>query len=213
MLQIGQIAPDFTADTTDGPIRFHEWIGDNWAVLFSHPKTFTPVCTTELGSVARLQPEFAKRHTKVIGLSVDPVEAHERWAVDIERTQGTRPDFPMIGDADLTVSKLYNMLPADEAGTSDGRTAANNATVRTVFIIGPDKRVKLVDRPGGRTGDERLHTRKFHLTIGLRQIGFVEVQHDEQRFRGEKLKTAQTLCVVWREFQRAKRRARTPAFA
>ncbi len=143
MLPIGSIAPDFTAETTDGPLHFHQWIGDGWAILFSHPKTFTPVCTTELGALARLQPEFAKRHCKVLGLSVDPVEAHERWSGDIERTQGARPGFPMIGDADLKVSKLYGMLPADEAGTSEGRTAAANATVRTVFVIGPDKRIKL----------------------------------------------------------------------
>ena len=143
MLRIGQIAPDFTADTTEGRIRFHEWIGDGWAILFSHPKTFTPVCTTELGSLARLQPEFAKRHCKVIGLSVDPVDAHERWADDIARTQGTKPGFPMIGDHDLTVSKLYGMLPADETGSSEGRTAATNATVRTVFVVGPDKTIKL----------------------------------------------------------------------
>jgi alkyl hydroperoxide reductase subunit AhpC len=143
MLAIGQIAPDFSAETTEGPIRFHDWIGDAWAILFSHPKTFTPVCTTELGALAKLQPDFARRHCKVIGLSVDPVEAHERWSGDIERTQGARPSFPMIGDADLAVSKLYGMLPADEAGTSAGRTAAANATVRTVFVIGPDKRIKL----------------------------------------------------------------------
>ena len=143
MLQIGQIAPDFSAATTQGPIRFHDWIGEGWAILFSHPKTFTPVCTTELGALARLEPEFAKRHCKVIGLSVDPVEAHDRWAGDIGRTQGTTPTFPMIGDSDLVVSKLYGMLPADETGTSEGRTAATNATVRTVFVIGPDKRIKL----------------------------------------------------------------------
>lgn len=143
MLQIGQIAPDFTADTTAGPIHLHDWMGEDWAILFSHPKTFTPVCTTELGAVARLQPEFAARHCKVIGLSVDPVEAHERWSGDIERTQGTKPTFPMIGDGDLKVSKLYGMLPAEEPGTSEGRTAATNATVRTVFVIGPDKRIKL----------------------------------------------------------------------
>ena len=143
MLAIGQIAPDFSAETTQGPIRFHDWIGEDWAILFSHPKTFTPVCTTELGALARLEPEFAKRHCKVIGLSVDPVEAHERWSGDIARTQGTRPGFAMIGDADLHVSKLYGMLPADEAGSSEGRTAATNVTVRTVFVIGPDKRIKL----------------------------------------------------------------------
>lgn len=143
MLPIGTIAPDFAAETTQGPIRFHDWIGDGWAILFSHPKTFTPVCTTELGALARLQPDFARRGCKVIGLSVDPVDAHQRWAADIARTQGTEPGFPMIGDGDLKVSKLYGMLPAEEPGTSEGRTAATNATVRTVFVIGPDKRIKL----------------------------------------------------------------------
>lgn len=143
MLPIGSIAPDFTADTTQGPIHFHEWIGDGWAILFSHPKNFTPVCTTELGALAKLQPEFDRRHCKVMGLSVDPVSSHERWSDDIARTQGARPGYPMIGDADLKVSKLYGMLPADEPGTSEGRTAATNATVRTVFVIGPDKRIKL----------------------------------------------------------------------
>ena len=159
MLPIGSLAPDFSAETTQGPIRFHDWIGDGWAVLFSHPKTFTPVCTTELGTVARLLPEFAKRGCKVIGLSVDPVDAHERWAGDIERTQGSAVTYPMIGDADLTVSKLYGMLPADTEGTSEGRTAAANATVRTVFVIGPDKRVKLAlayPMTTGRNFDEIL---------------------------------------------------------
>jgi thioredoxin-dependent peroxiredoxin len=159
MLPIGTIAPDFTADTTEGRIRFHEWLGDSWAILFSHPKTFTPVCTTELGSVARLLPEFAKRHTKVIGLSVDPVEAHRRWAGDIEKTQGHAVTYPLIGDADLAVSKLYGMLPADTAGTSDGRTPAANATVRTVFVIGPDKQIKLAlayPMTTGRNFDEIL---------------------------------------------------------
>ena len=159
MLPIGSTAPDFTAETTEGPIHFHEWLGDGWAILFSHPKTFTPVCTTELGAVARLLPEFAKRNTKVIGLSVDPVEAHSRWATDIEATQGHAVTYPMIGDADLKVSKLYGMLPADTAGTSEGRTAATNATVRTVFIIGPDKGIKLAlayPMTTGRNFDEIL---------------------------------------------------------
>lgn len=159
MLPIGSTAPDFTADTTEGPIRFHDWIGDGWAILFSHPKTFTPVCTTELGAVARLLPEFAKRNTKVIGLSVDPVEAHTRWASDIAATQGHAVTYPMIGDADLNVSKLYGMLPADTAGTSEGRTAATNATVRTVFVIGPDKGIKLAlayPMTTGRNFDEIL---------------------------------------------------------
>jgi alkyl hydroperoxide reductase subunit AhpC len=143
-LQINDVAPDFTAETTEGPIRFHEWAGDSWVVLFSHPKDFTPVCTTELGAVARLKPEFDKRGVKVIGLSVDPVENHAKWAQDIAETQGVAPNFPMIGDTDLKVSKLYGMLPADTAGGSDGRTPANNATVRNVFIIGPDKLIKLL---------------------------------------------------------------------
>jgi thioredoxin-dependent peroxiredoxin len=142
-LRINDIAPDFTAETTQGTINFHEWIGDGWAVLFSHPKDFTPVCTTELGSVASLYPEFQKRNTKVVGLSVDPVSSHGKWAVDIEETQGFAVNYPMIGDPELKVAKLYDMLPADSGETSEGRTAANNATVRTVFIIGPDKRIKL----------------------------------------------------------------------
>ncbi len=142
-LRINDIAPDFTAETTQGTINFHEWIGDGWAVLFSHPKDFTPVCTTELGSVASLYPEFQKRNTKVVGLSVDPVSSHGKWAVDIEETQGFAVNYPMIGDPELKVAKLYDMLPADSGDTSEGRTAANNATVRTVFIIGPDKRIKL----------------------------------------------------------------------
>jgi len=142
-LQIGDTAPDFEADTTQGRINFHTWLGGSWGVLFSHPKDFTPVCTTELGSVAKLKPEFDKRGTKVIGLSVDPVDAHTRWARDIEETQGIAPNFPMIGDFDLAVSKLYGMLPASTEGTAQGRTAANNQTVRSVFVVGPDKKVKL----------------------------------------------------------------------
>jgi alkyl hydroperoxide reductase subunit AhpC len=143
-LQLNQIAPDFTQDSTEGPLHFHEWAGDSWVVLFSHPKDFTPVCTTELGAVARLKPEFDKRGVKVIGLSVDPAEHHDRWGADIAETQGTAPNFPMIADTDLKVSKLYGMLPADTEGTSEGRTPANNATVRNVFIIGPDKQIKLI---------------------------------------------------------------------
>jgi alkyl hydroperoxide reductase subunit AhpC len=142
-LKIGDVAPDFEAETTEGGIRFHEWIGDSWAILFSHPKDFTPVCTTELGYMAKLKPEFDKRGVKVIGLSVDPVENHKGWAKDIEETQGYRPNYPMIGDTDLSVSKKYNMLPADLEGTCDGRSAADNQTVRTVFVIGPDKKIKL----------------------------------------------------------------------
>ena len=143
-LRLNEIAPDFKAETTQGPISFHEWIGDGWAVLFSHPKDFTPVCTTELGYMAKLAPEFAKRNCKVIGLSVDPVENHAKWAEDIRETQGFAPNYPMIGDRDLTVAKLYDMLPMEEPGTSEGRTAATNQTVRTVFIIGPDKKIKLM---------------------------------------------------------------------
>jgi alkyl hydroperoxide reductase subunit AhpC len=158
-LRINDIAPDFTAQTTQGPIKFHEWIGDGWAILFSHPKDFTPVCTTELGYMAKIEPEFTKRNTKLIGLSVDPVDAHDRWAKDIEETQGYLPKYPMIGDTDLAVAKLYNMLPAEEPGTSEGRTAATNATVRSVFVIGPDKRIKLMltyPMTTGRNFDEIL---------------------------------------------------------
>jgi alkyl hydroperoxide reductase subunit AhpC len=158
-LRINDIAPNFTAKTTHGTIDFHQWIGDGWAILFSHPKDFTPVCTTELGYMARIEPEFRKRNAKIIGLSVDPVEDHERWAKDIEETQGAAPNYPMIGDTDLTVSKLYNMLPADEPGTSEGRTAATNSTVRSVFVIGPDKRIKLMltyPMTTGRNFDEIL---------------------------------------------------------
>ncbi len=158
-LRINDTAPNFTAKTTQGTIDFHQWIGDQWAVLFSHPKDFTPVCTTELGYMARIEPEFTKRNTKLIGLSVDPVENHTKWAADIEETQGAAVKYPMIGDTDLNVAKLYNMLPADEAGTSDGRTAATNATVRSVFIIGPDKKIKLMltyPMTTGRNFDEIL---------------------------------------------------------
>lgn len=143
-LRINQEAPNFTAETTQGTINFHEWIGDSWAILFSHPKNFTPVCTTELGYMAGLQPEFEKRQCKIIGLSVDPVESHGRWAADIEETQGHRVNYPMIGDPELRVAKLYDMLPAELGSTSEGRTAADNATVRTVFVIGPDKKIKLM---------------------------------------------------------------------
>jgi len=143
-LKINDVAPDFTQDSTEGPIHFHEWADGHWVVLFSHPKDFTPVCTTELGAVAKLKPEFDKRGVKVIGLSVDPADNHARWSQDIADTQGVAPNFPMIADADLKVSKLYGMLPADTPGTSEGRTPANNATVRNVFIIGPDKLIKLI---------------------------------------------------------------------
>lgn len=158
-LRINDIAPNFTANTTHGPLNLHDWIGDSWAVLFSHPKDFTPVCTTELGSLARLTPEFTRRNTKLIGLSVDSVSQHEGWLKDIEETQGASVEYPLIGDEDLAVSKLYNMLPADEAGTAAGRTAATNATVRSVFLIGPDKRIKLsltYPMTTGRNFDELL---------------------------------------------------------
>ncbi|MCC6164172.1 MAG: peroxiredoxin [Acidobacteria bacterium] len=143
-LPINSAAPDFEATTTQGAIRFHEWLGDAWGVLFSHPKDFTPVCTTELGAVARLKDEFARRNVKVLGLSVDPVERHALWSKDIAETQGAEPDFPMIGDPTLAVSKLYGMLPADAGETCEGRTAADNATVRNVYVIGPDKKIKVV---------------------------------------------------------------------
>lgn len=143
-LRINDIAPDFQAETTAGPISFHAWLGDGWGILFSHPKDFTPVCTTELGYVAKLKPEFDKRGVKVIGLSVDAVDRHHGWAKDIEETQGTAPNFPMIGDPTLAISKLYEMLPAEASGESGGRTAADNLTVRTVYVIGPDKKIKLM---------------------------------------------------------------------
>nr|PZN71975.1 MAG: peroxidase [Pseudomonadota bacterium] len=158
-LQINSTAPDFEAETTEGRIRFHEWIGDSWCVLFSHPKDFTPVCTTELGTMAKLKPEFDRRNVKIIGLSVDPVESHKKWSVDIEETQGAAPNYPMIADSDLTVSKLYGMLPADAGDSSEGRTPNDNATVRNVFIIGPDKKIKLVlvyPMSTGRNFDEIL---------------------------------------------------------
>jgi alkyl hydroperoxide reductase subunit AhpC len=141
--RINDTAPNFTAETTQGTVNFHEWIGDGWAVLFSHPKDFTPVCTTELGYMAGLQPEFARRNTKIIGLSVDPVSSHGKWAADIEETQGHKVNYPMIGDPELRIAKLYGMLPAESGNTSEGRTAADNATVRTVFVVGPDKKIKL----------------------------------------------------------------------
>ena len=143
-LRINDLAPDFTAETTQGRISFHEWIGNGWAILFSHPKDFTPVCTTELGYMARLKPEFEARNTKIVGLSVDPVEDHTRWSKDIEETQGAAVYYPMIGDPELKVAKLYDMLPAETAGGAKGRTPADNATVRSVFIVGPDKKIKLI---------------------------------------------------------------------
>jgi alkyl hydroperoxide reductase subunit AhpC len=158
-LSIGDTAPDFEADTTIGRLKFHDWIGDSWAILFSHPKDFTPVCTTELGYMAKLQPEFDKRNTKIIGLSVDPADSHSKWAKDIAETQGHEPKYPMIGDADLKVAKLYNMLPAAASGDAAKRTAADNLTVRTVFVVGPDKKIKLMisyPMTTGRNFDEIL---------------------------------------------------------
>jgi alkyl hydroperoxide reductase subunit AhpC len=158
-LPIGADAPDFEATTTQGRIRFHEWLGDSWGVLFSHPKDFTPVCTTELGTMARVKPEFDARGVKIIGLSVDPVESHQRWSQDIADAEGTAPNFPMIADTDLSISKLYGMLPADAGESCDGRTAADNATVRNVYVVGPDKKVKLVlsyPMTAGRNFDEIL---------------------------------------------------------
>jgi thioredoxin-dependent peroxiredoxin len=158
-LQLGDTAPDFEADTTEGRIRFHHWIGDSWAVLFSHPKDFTPVCTTELGYMARIKPEFDRRGVKVIGLSVDPIEKHSGWAEDIEETQGFAPNYPIIGDADFNVSKLYGMLPADVSGDPGARTPADNQTVRNVFVIGPEKKIKLIlvyPMTTGRNFDEVL---------------------------------------------------------
>ena len=158
-LQLGDTAPDFEAETTEGPIKFHEWIGDSWAVLFSHPKDFTPVCTTELGYMAKIKPEFDRRNVKIVGLSVDPVGNHARWADDIKETQGSAPNYPMIGDVDFNVSKLYGMLGADVSGDPADRTAADNQTVRNVFVIGPDKKVKLVlvyPMTTGRNFDEVL---------------------------------------------------------
>lgn len=158
-LRINDEAPDFTAQTTQGEINFHDWLGNSWGILFSHPKDFTPVCTTELGYMAGLEDEFTKRNCKIIGLSVDPVNSHSEWAEDIAKTQGHAINYPMIGDTDLTVAKLYNMLPAEESGTSEGRTALNNATVRSVFIVSPDKKIKLMltyPMTTGRNFDEIL---------------------------------------------------------
>ena len=181
-LRINDTAPDFEADTTQGKIKFHAWIGDQWAVLFSHPKDFTPVCTTELGYMAKIEPEFTRRNAKLIGLSVDPVGRHEEWSRDIEETQGAKVKYPMIGDSDLAVAKLYNMLPADEVG-SDGRTAANNATVRSVFVIGPDKKIKLMltyPMTTGRNFDEILRVLdSMQLTAKYKVATPVNWKHGE----------------------------------
>jgi alkyl hydroperoxide reductase subunit AhpC len=158
-LQLGDVAPDFEAETTEGRISFHDWIGDSWAVLFSHPKDFTPVCTTELGYMASIEPEFAKRNVKIIGLSIDPLDRHEEWAKDIEDTQGTAPNYPIISDADFNVARLYGMLPANVSGSAEDRTPVDNQTVRNVFVIGPDKKIKLIlvyPMTTGRNFDEVL---------------------------------------------------------
>jgi alkyl hydroperoxide reductase subunit AhpC len=181
-LRINDTAPDFEAETTQGKIRFHDWIGDKWAILFSHPKDFTPVCTTELGYMARIEPEFAKRNAKLIGLSADPVDRHTAWSKDIEETQGAAVKYPMIADHDLKVAKLYNMLPADEVA-SDGRTPANNATVRSVFMIGPDKKIKLMltyPMTTGRNFDEVLRVLDSMQLTAKHQVATpVNWQHGE----------------------------------
>jgi len=183
-VQIGSEAPDFTADTTEGEISFHDWIGDSWCILFSHPKDFTPVCTTELGYVAKIKPELDKRNVKAIGLSVDSVEDHKKWAKDIEETQGVAPNYPMIGDTDLKVAKLYNMLPADTAGGATGRTAADNATVRNVYVVGPDKQVKLMityPMSTGRNFDEVLRViDSLQLTAKHKVATPVNWKHGEE---------------------------------
>jgi alkyl hydroperoxide reductase subunit AhpC len=182
-LRINDQAPNFTANTTEGEINFHEWLGDGWGILFSHPKDFTPVCTTELGYVAKLKPEFDNRNCKVIGLSVDAVDDHSAWADDIEETQGSAVNVPMIGDTDLVVSKLYNMFPADESGTAEGRTALTNATVRTVFVIGPDKNIKLMmtyPMTTGRNFDEILRViDSMQLTAAHKVATPVNWKHGE----------------------------------
>jgi alkyl hydroperoxide reductase subunit AhpC len=182
-LRIGDTAPDFTAETTEGPISFHEWIGDSWAVLFSHPKDFTPVCTTELGYMARIKPEFDRRDVKIIGLSVDSTGDHEGWVKDIEETQGHAPNYPIIGDSDFEVSKLYGMLPAEVGGEAGDRTAADNQTVRNVFVIGPDKKVKLVlvyPMTTGRNFDEVLRViDSLQLTASHKVSTPVNWQHGD----------------------------------
>jgi alkyl hydroperoxide reductase subunit AhpC len=182
-LRIGDTAPDFTADTTEGPISFHEWLGDSWGILFSHPKDFTPVCTTELGYMARLKPEFDRRGVKIIGLSVDPVDRHQQWAKDIEETQGMAPNYPMIGDPTLAISKLYDMLPATDGDSCEGRTPADNQTVRNVYVVGPDKKIKLtVSYPmtTGRNFDEVLRVvDSLQLTAKHRVATPVNWQHGD----------------------------------
>jgi alkyl hydroperoxide reductase subunit AhpC len=183
-LRIGDVAPDFEAETTEGKIKFHDWVGDSWAVLFSHPKDFTPVCTTELGYMAKLKPEFDKRNTKIIGLSVDPVENHEKWAHDIKETQGHAPNYPMIGDRDLSISKRWGMLPAELTGTSEGRTPMDNQTVRNVFVVGPDKKIKLIiayPMTTGRNFDEVLRVLdSLQLTAKHKVATPVNWKHGEE---------------------------------
>jgi alkyl hydroperoxide reductase subunit AhpC len=182
-LRIGDTAPDFTADTTHGRLTFHEWLGSSWGILFSHPKDFTPVCTTELGYMAKLKPEFDKRNVKVMGLSVDPVDRHADWAKDIEETQGTAPNYPMVGDPTLAISKLYDMLPAETGTSCEGRTAADNQTVRTVYVVGPDKKIKLtISYPmtTGRNFDEVLRVvDSMQLTAKHRVATPVNWKHGE----------------------------------
>ena len=182
-LRIGDTAPDFKADTTEGPINFHEWLGNSWGVLFSHPKDFTPVCTTELGYMAKLKPEFDKRNTKIIGLSVDPVDKHAKWAQDIQETQGHAPNFPMIGDPTLAISKSWGMLPAELGNSAEGRTAADNQTVRNVFVVGPDKKIKLMivyPMTTGRNFDEVLRViDSLQLTAKHKVSTPVNWQHGE----------------------------------
>ena len=204
-LQIGDIAPDFTADTTEGRVSFHDWMDGSWAVLFSHPKDFTPVCTTELGYMAKLKPEFDRRGVKVIGLSVDATGDHERWADDIEETQGARPNYPIIGDADFQVSTLYGMLPADTAGDPKQRTPADNQTVRNVFVIGPDKKVKLVlvyPMTTGRNFDEVLRViDSLQLTATHRVATPVNWKHGEDVIIAGSVSTdeARQIFGSWKE--------------
>jgi len=182
-LRLGDIAPDFQAETTQGTIHFHDWLGNGWAILFSHPKDFTPVCTTELGYMAKLEPEFRQLNCKIIGLSVDPVSSHLSWEKDIQETQGYAVNYPMIGDPDLSIAKLYDMLPADEPGTSEGRTAATNSTVRSVFVVGPDKKIKLMltyPMTTGRNFDEILRVlESMQLTAGYSVATPVNWKHGE----------------------------------
>ena len=204
-IRLGEPAPDFQAQTTEGPISFHDWIGDSWAVLFSHPKDFTPVCTTELGYMAKIKPEFDKRNVKIIGLSVDPTGEHERWAKDIEETQGEAPNYPIIGDENFAVSKLYGMLPADTSGPASDRTPADNQTVRNVFVIGPDKNVKLIlvyPMTTGRNFDEVLRViDSLQLTAKHKVSTPVNWRHGEDVIIAGSVSNAEAkeLFGVWEE--------------